>query len=70
MKSYLQIPQCHLKSAARWLELRQDWVFQQEKDPNHASKIVLEWIKQASFIVLDFWNDFSKTKSLIRTKNL
>lgn len=43
-KDYLQILQRRLKSAARWLKLGDNSVFQQENNPKHTSQLVLEWI--------------------------
>uniref|UniRef100_A0AAQ4S874 Transposase Tc1-like domain-containing protein n=1 Tax=Gasterosteus aculeatus aculeatus TaxID=481459 RepID=A0AAQ4S874_GASAC len=46
-EDYLQILQNNLKSSARRSGLGRSWVFQQDNDPKHASKVVIEWLNQA-----------------------
>ena len=51
---YLQILQDNLKSSARRLGLGRSWVFQQDNDPKHTSKVVMEWLNQAGMKVLEW----------------
>lgn len=44
----------HLKSKARWLKLGQSWVFQQDNDPKHTSKLGSESIEQPRLELLDW----------------
>uniref|UniRef100_A0A3P9B4U5 Uncharacterized protein n=1 Tax=Maylandia zebra TaxID=106582 RepID=A0A3P9B4U5_9CICH len=39
--NYLQILHLHLRSTARWLNFRHNWVLRKESDPKHASKQIL-----------------------------
>lgn len=53
-EDYLQILQENLKSSARRLGLGRSWVFQQDNDPKHTSKVVKEWLNQARIKVLEW----------------
>uniref|UniRef100_A0A3Q0QZG2 Uncharacterized protein n=1 Tax=Amphilophus citrinellus TaxID=61819 RepID=A0A3Q0QZG2_AMPCI len=41
-EGFLNIFQLHLKSTATWLKLGHNWVFQQDSDPKHTSKLSLK----------------------------
>uniref|UniRef100_A0AAQ4R6W4 Tc1-like transposase DDE domain-containing protein n=1 Tax=Gasterosteus aculeatus aculeatus TaxID=481459 RepID=A0AAQ4R6W4_GASAC len=43
-EDYLQILQDNLKSSARRLGLGRSWVFQQDNNPKHTLKVVIEWL--------------------------
>ena len=58
-EDYLQILQENLKSSARRLGLRCSWLFQQDNERKHTSKIVKEWINQARF-----WNGLPQSPHL------
>ena len=53
-EDYLQILQENLKSSVRRLGLGRSWVFQQDNDPKHTSKVVKEWLNQARIKVLEW----------------
>lgn len=53
-KDYLQNDQLHLKSTARRLKLGHNWMFQQDNDAKHTSKLVLEQIKQVNINFLEW----------------
>uniref|UniRef100_A0A3B1IFP7 Transposase Tc1-like domain-containing protein n=1 Tax=Astyanax mexicanus TaxID=7994 RepID=A0A3B1IFP7_ASTMX len=53
-EDYLQILQENLKPSARRLGLGRSWVFQQDNDPKHTSKVVKEWLNQARIKVLEW----------------
>uniref|UniRef100_A0A8C6KMD7 Tc1-like transposase DDE domain-containing protein n=1 Tax=Nothobranchius furzeri TaxID=105023 RepID=A0A8C6KMD7_NOTFU len=53
-EDYLHILQHNLKSSARRLGLGRSWVFQQDNDPKHTSKVVKEWLNQARIRVLEW----------------
>ena len=52
-KDNLQILWENLKSLARRLGLCLSWIFQQDKDPKHTSKLVKEWLNQTRIEVLE-----------------
>ena len=66
-KDYLQILEENLKSSARRLGLGCSWVFQQDSNPKHASKVVKERLNQATTEVLD-WP--SRNPDLNPTENM
>ena len=53
-KDNLQILQDNLKSSARRLGLGCSWVFQQDNDPKHKSKVVMQWLNQTRIKVLEW----------------
>lgn len=53
-EDYLHILQHSLKSSAWRLGLGRSWVFQQDNDPKHTSKVVKEWLNQARIRVLEW----------------
>lgn len=51
-EEYLLILQ--LKSMAIGMKLEHNWLFKQENNPKHTSELVLEWIKWANLIHLEY----------------
>ena len=67
-EDYLQILQENLKSSARRLGLGSSWVFQQDNDPKHTSKVVKECLNQARIKVLG-WSSQSPDLNPIKKAN-
>lgn len=52
-RDYLQIFQLHLKSTALWFKFGHSFVLQQQSNPKHTSKLVVEFKKQANIKLLE-----------------
>lgn len=53
-RKYCEILENHLCSSARRLRLGRRWVFQQDNDPKHTSKLTTEWFKSHRINVLEW----------------
>ena len=52
-KDYLEILKLNLKTSAQRSKPRHHWVFQQDDDPKHSSKIVAKWLKNSNVMVME-----------------
>ena len=53
-EDYLEILQDNLKTSAKDLNLGKNWVFQQDNDPKHTSKVVSDWLKKKKIRVMEW----------------
>lgn len=53
-EDYLNILEKNLKTSAKNLKLGRAWVFQQDNDPKHTSKLVASWLEQQKIRVLQW----------------